>query len=852
MMSRSGQGNLLSLRELFVLLLLALPLVVTVSVIEAAEWIDGLPSLIALVLVSPVAWAFLARSRLPWWIGHPVAFVAGLVVAFILGALTLSENSGLADLTNQLRSWFGAVGGSGEDRGESMVGVGLIAITLWMAHASVWLSYRRTFALLAMLPGLGVLLVVLTFLPSDYYWYFFMYLLASAPGIAYRYKGHWFMRGQRVPLVGTLVASAVLMGATVAPVWQAPAPEGVVIPLVSLVEDPWYSFQEKLSSLFYGVPDRKRWPFFSPPYNLPFTGPVEPSDNVLFEVKSQEPHRWRMRVYDTYIGTGWVSDEDLAETASSKASLREYVEELEAREEVKINVRIFSKGTTLLSAGEPLGASITSDVELSPQPGFKLYLEGTQVGYIPPELQKYRSTLQAMLPSSRRSELFQPGEPASFIKPPDWLLSHPVSDGLGNQGFQLASTTESASYGLTLQPEDAYLVVERTEPGPAGPPLAFLGRRILVPPQRYSTLGSVSKATPDMLRRAGQDYPEWVTDRYLQLPNSFPQTVRDLARDLTREETDPYDKAEAIRRHLLSLPYSLDVVLPNPGQDWVEFFLLEQRRGYCQNYASAMVTMLRSLGIPARMAVGFAPGIWDQQRGVWVVQARHYHAWPEVYFPSYGWVEFEPTPANVQPALEHLGFLPQRVALLSTQDIDECAREFELGVGIGDCGEQPVSDGTIIEPFDEPRDRTDEAVAGDNSGGGGLGFLSSPWTLLGLGAVLVLVVPLGTFTYIRRGILRLGYPAITYASMSFLGRLAGVGLRSQDTPWEYGARLSQVIPRHTEAVTHITQGFVNARYSPSKGLIAEEKEEVRTSWRKVRRALLGRILLRLLPRRNFL
>ena len=81
-------------------------------------------------------------------------------------------------------------------------------------------------------------------------------------------------------------------------------------------------------------------------------------------------------------------------------------------------------------------------------------------------------------------------------------------------------------------------------------------------------------------------------------------------------------------------------------------FLVKKVLSTPQNYASAMITMLRSLGIPARLVVGFAPGTKDAQRGGWLVRAENYHAWPEVYFPGHGWVEFEPTPAAVQPSLE--------------------------------------------------------------------------------------------------------------------------------------------------------------------------------------------------------
>lgn len=83
----STRGRFLSLREVIVLLLVALPLLVTVSVIERADWVKGLPSLKILVLVSVVPWAFLARSRVPWWVGHPIAILSILAVSVILGAL---------------------------------------------------------------------------------------------------------------------------------------------------------------------------------------------------------------------------------------------------------------------------------------------------------------------------------------------------------------------------------------------------------------------------------------------------------------------------------------------------------------------------------------------------------------------------------------------------------------------------------------------------------------------------------------------------------------------------------------------------------------------------------------------
>ena len=848
------------LREVIVLVLVALPLLVTVSTIEAAHWVKGLPSLKVLVLVSIVMWALLARSALPWWIGHSVALLLGLGVAFVLGAFTIAETSGLADLAALLGAWFGAIGSAEGDTGTATTAMVLIAVTLWMGHATVWLAYRRSAATLSALPGMGVLLVVLTFLPSDYYWYFFIYLLAAAPGIAYRYRGRWSIRGERVPLLGTLVAGLVLMAVTLAPVWRAPTPEGTIFPLVSKFEKPWYSFRDRWSNLFYGVPNRQVWPAFSLPDDLHFAGPIEPGPDlpywgafeqgkdVLFVVESQQPHRWRMRVYDTYTDTGWRSARDPIEVDSTGPPLQGYVDGLKDRKKLEIGVRIYSKTNTLVSVGEPLAAGIPFKAELSPQPGFDLYLEDSQVSYLPPEVGEYRDEIVSVLTSSEGGDLSQTRGTDPLIVPQDKPASTlPSVDLVPPEGFHIARTLETAPEQLGPQPQEprlSYIQLERSEPI-LGPPVALLGQRPLVPPRQYRTVGSISQASPGMLVQAGRDYPDWIADRYLQLPNDFPETVRDLARELTLDEQNPYDMALAIRRHLVKLPYSLDVKLPPKGQDWVEFFLLDQRRGYCQNYASAMITMLRSLGVPSRLVVGFAPGVRDRERGVWEVQSRHYHAWPEVFFPEYGWVEFEPTPADVQNSLQELGYRPQGGLVTDFSDFDDCDDDFEF------CDGPIPTDGQLGEiTFDDVEDQAEASPASGDSDGGVLGTLSSSWTLVGVALALVVVVPMGVGLYTWRGILRMGYPTAAYASMCFLGRLAGVVRRPQDTPWEYCSRLTQVCPDRTEAITGVTRGFVTARYGPSKELASEDMDGMREAWRTVRRALFGRILLRLVPYRG--
>ena len=147
----------------------------------------------------------------------------------------------------------------------------------------------------------------------------------------------------------------------------------------------------------------------------------------------------------------------------------------------------------------------------------------------------------------------------------------------------------------------------------------------------------------ESLRSAGTDYPNWVRQNDLQIPASLPKDIIVLAERLTTAQTTPYDKATAITRYLRSeIKYSVTMPSAPPGVEPLDWFLFTLKSGFCNYYASAEVVMLRSIGIPARLAVGYAQGEATPD-GFYVIHERDAHAWPEVYFPDIGWVDFEPT-----------------------------------------------------------------------------------------------------------------------------------------------------------------------------------------------------------------
>ncbi len=168
----------------------------------------------------------------------------------------------------------------------------------------------------------------------------------------------------------------------------------------------------------------------------------------------------------------------------------------------------------------------------------------------------------------------------------------------------------------------------------------------------YTVVSEVSDVEPEVLRegRAWGSVPPELLARYTQLPGMSP-AVKDLALQVTAGRTSQYDQVVAISDYLKqTYPYDLDTPKQGDAQNTVEFFLFEAKKGYCEHFATAMAVMCRSIGIPARVAVGFDTGEYNSLTGYYEVSGRDAHAWVEVYFPVFGWIEFDPTPGWSDPS----------------------------------------------------------------------------------------------------------------------------------------------------------------------------------------------------------
>ncbi len=131
---------------------------------------------------------------------------------------------------------------------------------------------------------------------------------------------------------------------------------------------------------------------------------------------------------------------------------------------------------------------------------------------------------------------------------------------------------------------------------------------------------------------------------FLELPDSTTQRTIDLATSLRTPGESTYDTILAYEAWLgANTEYDLDAPVPADGADAVDDFLFESQLGFCEQIASTLTIMLRSQGVPARLATGYVPGERDRVSGVWNVKGSDAHAWVEVWFPQTGWQAFDPT-----------------------------------------------------------------------------------------------------------------------------------------------------------------------------------------------------------------
>lgn len=230
-----------------------------------------------------------------------------------------------------------------------------------------------------------------------------------------------------------------------------------------------------------------------------------------------------------------------------------------------------------------------------------------------------------------------------------FLLSSPPRGQAGFKKTILLEPLDTAvlfTAGKPLSIEGPLSTLSRDESGTVYFP-SNLSRRI-----EYEIAGLSEQLTDPERGTAEIAYPPPIGDRYLAAQVSTGGTppnpeIAALAREITAPYSTVHEKAAAIERYLkTNYTYTLDV--PPSSRPPIEAFLFDHKKGYCEYYASAMILLLRSVGIASRLVTGFLPGEWNAVGQYYLVRQSDAHAWVEVYFPGERWLSFDPTPSVQQ------------------------------------------------------------------------------------------------------------------------------------------------------------------------------------------------------------
>jgi transglutaminase-like putative cysteine protease len=345
----------------------------------------------------------------------------------------------------------------------------------------------------------------------------------------------------------------------------------------------------------------------------------------------------------------------------------------------------------------------------------------------------------------------------------------------------------------------------------------------------YTAYSIVPHFGEEELRQTSQDYPAWITSKYLQIPEEVPDRVYNLALRLTATEPTPYDRALAIEQFLRQFEYTLDLEEPPDYHDIVDYFLFELQKGYCDYFASSMVVLSRAAGIPARLVTGYTTSTYDLENDLYIVTADQAHSWAELYFRDFGWVPFEATPGR--PALDRL---------------EQREEDLELAE---DQSEMDTAELNLVQ-------RVSRII---------------PDNLFALTAQLLVILALGIVAshWIEYLALKSIQPSRMFPRVYQRIRNVAKGLRLRthvtDTPLEFSemlaAHLNQlsshglltpILDTTPEAAAMIIRTCNQAAYSkhfPTEG----ESQRVVSAWRQLRwRFFLARILILLNPARRFL
>jgi transglutaminase-like putative cysteine protease len=785
--------------------------------VQAAEWVEDMPSLALIAFLGLLCGLLLARSSLPQVVSHPLALIAGATVV-LWQVLALVPGDGWVArwgvFHDRLSHWL-EVARSGGISNDTLPFILLVVALTWLfAYLFAWSVFRWHNPWLALLPGGAALFVNFTFSDQSS----LLAVLYIGGGLLLimrlsltRRVQEWQRQGVSYPEFVSLSSAhltswAVLLLILVA--WLTPAAVDArpLDDVWGYLSRPALSLSDDAIRLAGPIKAKKSLSIHDFGSVLPFRGSIKLSNRSVISVTLENgadlgDHPFlRGAVYDEYQAGGWkavgrreatLAAVDLEQPGVQIVSYRSSgTRTLVAR--IQVADAAIAR-SLMFSVGQPLATDVETKAEFASDAVYGIKPEEGYDSSWPSPVYEAAGTLKAHLGAGSAAlsdqEVFD-------LLPPGLVGLEVVRKG---------STVERVDVALAQPALDIALLkpAQKLRPG-----------------DTYTVIGSVADVSADVLRAARQFYPDWAGKRYFQLPEELPQRVRELANELTAGSDNPYDKAKAIEAYLRLIPVDYQMRDIPPARDAVDYFLFEAQEGYFDYHASAMVVLLRAAGVPARLAVGYLldPSAFDSRAQRYNIREAHAYAWPEVYFSGIGWMPFNPSPDR--PAIVRPGELSGGAGWWG---IDSFLREF------------PPQRGDAAAVPSEGAPQTSAAAGQEGS------YFFVLWLVGGL-AVAAGAIVLGGRLAWERGLAGLPYCQRVWEETLRLATWARLGPRPDQTPREYARHLETRLAG-LEGLDLLAEVYGRCRFG-RKPLPEGEATQLRPVWRRVRNRLLARILVR--------
>jgi hypothetical protein len=810
--------------------------------VQLAGWLEG-PNTQVTVMLGGIVGALAARHRLNWPVSPVAAFAIGWVVVFWQAGEGANGDNIIAtsrDIWDRFLLWLDAARNDGISRDSLPFQVMLLAVSWLISFASAWIlfKFRNAWITVTML---GVAIIInLSYRQGQYEHTLYLFLAISvvlfAHVTAVQRATNWVEAGMKFPRHlrrlsiqhGIVLAIPVVLVASVLPMWE---PRNDQLGIVwDTFKDPFRALDSDFGRLLSGVRGKDANGFGQFRESLPFQGSIDLPDDPVMYVDTVFPTLHAGHIYSEYTSQGWQTGETIEDPTLAG-------EILARRDDLKSRQLITQRFIPIVEANwvMPVGATLALNIDgvnevLAPLE-WTITMDPDKLGPVPADIQQLADDLWDEFLFLDEDELAPTGNQA---------VQDAVSDVL----------PPGVTGTLTISREGdlAGIRVTRLEAPPVEQ-IAFTPKKRIDALEPYIVDQLISTASDAELDEAGADYPTWVTDRYLQLPDSLPARVNALASDIidsSGAET-PFEKITAVQNFLQDQGYSLSILGPKANQDAIDYFLFEtqaeacpqdtgpapcqddQLKGYSQYFGSATAILLRSVGVPARMIAGYAPGSFLQEQNRFVILGSDRHGWAQAYFPGYGWIDVEGTPGydvfGRGVPVENLTNRPGSGRLTQDQLLE--AEFFP---------EEDVSEFSAAALAAAAQLLLDEEETGTNF----------PVLAVALPILAILILAIASTSAWNFGMGRLNAAERTYLKMTRFARLAGLGHDPSQTPREYASNLGFAIPTISAQTTLIAEAYQSETYGPPSG--DDDVEDYSMAYKRIRRALLGRSGSRLIGR----